>query len=182
MIPTRAVPVLAASLLFAGCAAQIQLTYLSDPPGATLYRQGVPVGLTPQVISFPAGEAFEKGGQCVTIPAASAKWASGAQAALPDQQICPPQGLAHRFLFVRPDVPGRDVDMHFALELERNRILQEQADAARRAAEAQRQRAENERRRIEEDRRRQAEAARQGTKPTTCTSTTQGNTTTTTCR
>lgn len=178
MTPTRSAlrsALAAATLLFAGCAAQIQLTYLSDPPGATLYRQGVPVGLTPQVVRFPAGEGFEKQGQCVTIPAVQAKWASGAQTALPDQQICPPQGLEHRFLFVRPDVPGRDVDMNFALQLDRNRIMQEQAEAAR-------QRAENERRRIEEERRRRAEAARQANKPTTCTTTTQGNTTTTTCR
>lgn len=178
MTPTRSplrAALATAAVLCTGCAAQIQLTYLSDPPGATLYRQGAPVGLTPQVISFPAGEGFEKQGQCVTIPAVQAKWASGAQTALPDQKICPPQGLEHRFLFVRPDVPGRDIDMNFALQLERNRIMQERA-------EAERQRAENERRRIDDERRRQAEAARQAAKPTTCTTTTQGNTTTTTCR
>lgn len=121
--------VLLITAFVAGCATQIRVDYISDPPGATLYDDGRPLGVTPVRLSYPADEAF-KGGQCQDLKGTTAVWASGARAEVSSLNACRSVGWIQSYVFVRPDVPGREVDMNFALQLQRNGIMQQQVDNA----------------------------------------------------
>ncbi len=132
---------LAVSCALAGCTPMVRVTYLSDPPGATVYAGGQPLGPTPFTAAIPADKAYEAGG-CMPLGDASVRWVSGAQAALTGLAACAAAGPNLQFMFVRPDVPGRDKDAMFALELERNALLRAQAEAQQRQAEAQMRQAE----------------------------------------
>jgi hypothetical protein len=83
-------------------------------------------------------------------------------------------GRNQQFTFLRPDgVPGREIDIRFALELERLEIMRRQASAQERQAEAQRRQAEA----------LEAQLFRSQTpSQTDCTSTINGNTIYTSCR
>ena len=52
---------LAALLLLGGCSS-LRIQYQSDPPGATLYEDGRPVGLTPFSLKYQPDETFRNGG------------------------------------------------------------------------------------------------------------------------
>lgn len=110
----------------AGCATSsptMRVTYDSDPKGATLYQNGQPMGTTPVTLQYQTDPAFRKGG-CKQLTGTEVKWASGVTASVPSLQACASAGYAQRFTFVRPDVPGREVDANFALQLQRNHIMQ----------------------------------------------------------
>lgn len=104
-----------------GCA-QLKVTYSSDPPGATLYENGRPLGYTPYTLNYGSSpiESFKRG-QCVALTGTSVKWASGAEASATNLTVCPTQGLSQSYIFIRPDVPGREIDAQFALQLEQGR-------------------------------------------------------------
>lgn len=117
-------------LCVSGCATtSMRVTYLSDPPGATLYQDGRPVGVTPVQLTYQTDEAFKKGG-CMTLRGTTVKWASGAVAEVSSLNACSSTGRRQEFMFIRPDVPGRDIDMNYALQRDRNQIMRRQADAA----------------------------------------------------
>jgi hypothetical protein len=111
-----------------GCASRIQVDYLSDPPGATLYEEGRPIGVTP-VSLYYAPDASFKNGSCQRAKGTSVVWASGVRAEISFLELCPNVGWTQHYWFRRPDVPGRDVDMNFALQMQRNGIMQQQAAA-----------------------------------------------------
>ena len=92
-----------------GCA-QLKVTYSSDPPGATLYENGRPLGYTPYTLNYGSSpiESFKRG-QCVALTGTSVKWASGAEASATNLTVCPTQGLSQSYIFIRPDVPGREI-------------------------------------------------------------------------
>lgn len=102
-----------------GCASVPQLTYYSDPPGATLYDQnGKRWGTTPYSITYSAAKKDFDSGECIYLLPTMVRWASGAEA---DARLhmCPP-GYEKQYTFVRPtDVPGRDLDVQVAIELQR---------------------------------------------------------------
>jgi hypothetical protein len=127
---------IAATALVTGCASQIRVTYQSDPPGATIYQNSQPMGVTPVTLTYAPDPAFDKG-QCVRLEGPSVKWASGATASVSFLNACPAQGYNQVYSFARPDVPGREADMRYALELQRNSILSRQAQAQQDAATAQ---------------------------------------------
>jgi hypothetical protein len=66
------------------------------------------------------------------------RWASGAQAAISNLQVCGSRAskrFQSEFTFLRPlNVPGQALDAQVALEIERNEVLAEQAQAQDRAA------------------------------------------------
>ena len=108
-----------------GCAG-LRIQYESDPPGATLYQDGQPMGITPYTLTYQPDENFKRGG-CMSIRPTLVKWASGATASTGSGlTACKSTGSRQRYMFVRPNVPGRDVDMNFALQLQRNGIMQQQ--------------------------------------------------------
>ncbi len=112
------------------------MTYDPDPPAATLYRNGQPVGVTPVTLGYARDPAFAEG-RCVRIDGASVRWASGATASVPALDACPAEGHSRTYTFVRPDVPGRDVDLGYALEHQRNAIRDRQSQAGQDAITSQ---------------------------------------------
>lgn len=119
---------LMAAMIATGCATRIQVDYLSDPPGATLYEAGRPVGVTPMSVTYEPEASFKAGG-CQRARGTSVTWASGAKAEIGYLELCNRTGWQQHYIFRRPDVPGRDVDMNYALQRQRNAIMQQQADA-----------------------------------------------------
>jgi hypothetical protein len=110
--------------LLTGCASQLRITYDSDPRGATLYQNGQPFGTTPVTLNYQADQTFRNGG-CMALRGTEVKWASGASASISSLTACSSTGYQQLFTFMRPDVPGRDIDANFALQLQRNRIMQQ---------------------------------------------------------
>jgi hypothetical protein len=124
--------IFAASVLLAGCATSIEVAYHSDPPGATVYESGKPLGTAPIVARYAVDPAFKAGG-CFKVRGTSARWASGAQAGIEFMTLCASQGYTQHYTFARPDVAGREIDMNYALQIQRNNIMREQANAAQTA-------------------------------------------------
>lgn len=124
--------ILTAVALLAGCATSIEVAYHSDPQGATIYESGKPLGTTPVVARYAVDPAFKAGG-CFKVRGTSARWASGAQTAIDFMTLCANQGYTQHYTFSRPDVAGREIDMNYALQLQRNRIMRDQANAAQTA-------------------------------------------------
>ncbi len=125
-----------ASILFAGCATKLEVTYQTDPPGAVIYEAGMRVGYSPVTVVYPVDEAFSAGG-CSKLSPIIARWVSGA-ASQPIRRIaCANQGMRQALMIQRPRQPGIEVDEHFALQVERNEIMTQQAAAQRDAATAQ---------------------------------------------
>lgn len=117
--------VLPVVLLVAGCATpvpMVRVTYDSDPKAATLYQNGQPVGTTPLTLQYR--DAAFRGGGCKQLSGLEAKWASGVTASIDSLNVCASSGHQQRFTFVRPDVPGREIDANFALQSQRNQIMQ----------------------------------------------------------
>lgn len=117
--------ILLQAIFLAGCAG-LQIQYQSDPPGATLYQDGQPVGMTPYTLKYQPDEAFRNGG-CMLVRPTEVKWASGATASTGGTlRACKSTGVQQTYMFIRPDMPGRDIDMNFALQIQRNGIMQQQ--------------------------------------------------------
>ena len=147
------------------CASGLKVTYQSDPPGAALYQGSQLMGYTPYVLQYEVTDDDRRRGAKL-LQGTSVKWASGAAASVPSLTANFNQfGLNQLFTFQRPDVPGREVDMQFALELQKLAIMRQQASAQQSQAYYQ-----------------LLQATRPVVRPTTnCTSTVIGNTVHTNC-
>lgn len=129
-----AVPALALALL-AGCAStQLRVTYTSDPPGATLYQNGNPVGYTPYPMVY--NDQRWQAGQCMRTLPISVQWASGASAGGEGLTFCPSEGSNLVYGFRRPDVAGREIDANFALQMHQASAAQHAANTQARSAAA----------------------------------------------
>lgn len=148
-------------LILSGCATRsLKVMYLSDPPGAVLYSDNKNFGYTPKTIHYEISEEDLKQGHMV-LSGTSVRWASGAHADIPNLQVDLSNGYIQQFIFNRPEnYPGREVDMQFALELERLSIMKRQAHAQEEQARW---------------------LKRQSQRTYNCTSTASGNTINTTC-
>ena len=160
---------LVALLLAPGCASPLTVTYYSDPPGAVLYSNNQSFGRTPTTLQYQITEEARKRGYMI-LEGTSVQWASGARANISSLRADLSSGYNKQFIFNRPDnVPGREADVHFALELERLAIMRRQAEAQEDQAFWQRYNA------IGQQYQRQQPAVRD------CTSTLSGNRVNTTC-
>ena len=113
--------------LLAGCATnQVRVTYYSDPNGAAFYEGQRAWGYTPFTLIYSISPQDKARGY-VSLSPTKVVWASGASATVESQIAELSKGTNFSFVFVRPDVSGLDIDMNFALQLERNQILQQQA-------------------------------------------------------
>ncbi len=113
----------------------LQMTYHSDPEGATLYQGGTRFGYTPVTLTYQDVSYLFRAGNCLTLQPVQVRWASGAAATVTGLKGCPAQGYWQQYSILRPtDTPGADIDANFALQLERNGIQQQQADALGAAA------------------------------------------------
>lgn len=167
---------LSASPVFAD---KVKLTIISDPAGATVYvnQSKQLMGYAPSTIEYEFERDFFKHGRCERIQPLTVRWASGAEASIDTLQLCGSTGKNQQFVFVRPaDVPDRELDVLFALELQRLAAEERRASAERRSrvyamlAESYRQRADASRRRLD------------SLRPMNCTSTMVGSYVYTTCQ
>ena len=115
--------------LLTGCATGIRVDYGSDPIGATVYEDGRSLGTTPMSVRYEPDETFKRGG-CMRTKGTSAVWASGARAQISYLELCASRGMVQNYVYGRPDVPGREIDANFALQLQRNAIMRQQANSA----------------------------------------------------
>jgi hypothetical protein len=118
--------------LCVGCVAApvLNMTYHSDPEGATLYEGGRLWGSTPVTLTYQDGRAAFARNECLRLNPMHVRWASGVVASVSDLQACPATGFFQAYVFVRPpDIPGADIDANFAIQLQRNSALQQQANA-----------------------------------------------------
>lgn len=96
----------------------VSVTYLSDPPRATIYDADHSVGQAPVTIKYN-GSVYEHvlpgGRQCFPTRPVTARWESGAEERARFVLLCTDQGADQAFVFTRPKgVPGIDVDQAFA--------------------------------------------------------------------
>lgn len=122
----------------AGCAPVLFVTYHSDPEGAMLYANSNKqlFGYAPFTLKYRATRLFVSGRECMKLQGALVRWASGAEASIAELMACPGDGRNQQFVFVRPDVDGRDIDAQFAMQMLQNAALTQQAIAAEYAARA----------------------------------------------
>jgi hypothetical protein len=131
---SSAVVVALGLLPLSGCARTLYVTYLSDPPGATLYanQTGQSFGPTPVTLRYRPSQSFFEGA-CLTLQPVAVRWLSGAQASQASFTACPQNGLRQQFTFTRPaEVPGADLDAQFAVQQEQRaaQLRQERLAAA----------------------------------------------------
>jgi len=112
--------------IFTGCAMnQVRITYYSDPPGATLYEGQIAHGYTPITLIYNIPpEAINN--RFLNINGVKVIWPSGVSASIDSLIVDRDKDSNFYFNFIRPDVPGREIDVNFALELERQRLLRAQ--------------------------------------------------------
>ena len=137
--------IFATPMLLAGCATnQLQVTYYSDPPGATVVRpDGTTLGRAPLSLNYSISDADRARGQ-KTLQGLTAQWVSGARVAYSTINADLKIGSRMSFTFKRPqNSPGLATDMQYALELEKLAEMRRQTSAqedaayeARRAASA----------------------------------------------
>jgi hypothetical protein len=124
----RTICILALTGALGGCATGIRVDYVSDPGAAVVYEAGAPKGVTPVSLFYEPDATFKAGG-CMNTRPMSVKWASGATASISHLQLCASQGMVQNYVFQRPDMPGREIDANYALQVERNQIMRAQAAA-----------------------------------------------------
>lgn len=109
---------LVVSLLLSGCANQLAVTYLSDPPSAAFYNEGKNYGYTPVVLYYEVTEANRQS-KSIALQGPNVIWRSGATAGVGRIDIDLAQGYSQAYTFHRPsDVAGRENDERFALQMQ----------------------------------------------------------------
>jgi hypothetical protein len=169
----------------AGCASRLHVTYHSEPQGAVLYQGDRHLGTTPVTVTYEVTDEDKKNG-FKRLEGTTVRWISGARAEVEHLMAHFKNGFKQVFAFRRPDVPGYDVDAHYALELQRNAIMAKQAAAQMKQAEAQRELAQAQREQAEAQRQQAIELQKlrrqQRQREVDCESRVRGNTVETYCK
>ena len=116
--PRSALAPLVLVVVLYGCAAtrtapEMSVTFFTDPPNASLYATSGILGPTPLTLHYDIPADFTS---CVELEGLHVVWASGARQAI-EHSACPGDALEHRFTIRRPAVPGRDVDLWYAMRI-----------------------------------------------------------------
>jgi hypothetical protein len=120
---------------FPGAYSPLQMTYNTDPPGAMVYQGETFLGYGPTTVSYGWQLAARDPVQCMRLQPITAPWASGAEAIRTDLQACARDSYLQQRALVRPaNVPGRDLDVQFAIHLQETAATEAQAAAVERAA------------------------------------------------
>jgi len=103
-------------LLLSGCASapvytppppQLRITFITDPPGAVLYQNGVRLdGYAPLTLSYDPNATRKLGGNITEV---TARWQSGASITI-KPHINPDESYSWTQTITRPAIPGRDID------------------------------------------------------------------------
>jgi hypothetical protein len=109
----------------------LYVTFHSDPEGAMVYaNEGEQLaGYAPVRLKYTPTEQLRAGKGCMTLQPVKVRWASGATASIATLQASPAQGGEQQFSFVRPDLPGRELDVQFAIARIQNTALVAAAQA-----------------------------------------------------
>lgn len=107
---------LLASIFLTGCATidpdQTEVTFDSNPPGATIYIGETAIGVGPVSRRWNMN-----GKQTGVLPTMSARWVSGARV---DINITVTRGKGNSYTFQRPSgAPNLDADIQWAIHLQR---------------------------------------------------------------
>jgi len=112
------------ALFMTGCAHQVEITFNSDPYGATIYTDnGHSIGYAPKTLYYNIPENTKES-KIIRIAPISARWASGATSdSGPILVDINRHGLKQEYTFKRPsNTPGADIDAKFAIELRRQHL------------------------------------------------------------
>ena len=132
-------------MLLSACSTTLTVTYDSNPPGAILFdANGNPVGRAPITRGYELWESEVATGILTGWPngtPASAQWASGATKTWDMRMNLggPLQQGQHynwRMTFQRPNAPGLDIDMAYALKVEELTLQRRGVEAQENAAAA----------------------------------------------
>lgn len=100
--------------------ADVKLFVLSDPVGATVYYSTTGVG-DPTTYAGMAGSGVylkfktpRRWKECVRSGPVKVRWVSGAEATLDTVEMCPAVGKNQQIMFVRPALPGVEIDAQYA--------------------------------------------------------------------
>ncbi len=116
-------------VLLSGCAGnQVLVTYYSNPTGALFFKGQKVVGYTPVTIEYDVQPGTEKE-RHLNLQGAKVVWASGASITIDSLDLVQGQGANFYFTFIRPNVPGREIDFNFASELQQNLMLVQQTES-----------------------------------------------------
>jgi hypothetical protein len=80
-------------------AADVVVTYRTEPAGAQVARAGQVFGLAPVKVRYPLPKPWTS---CVTIPEIQVTWVSGASQTVPAQPMCPPSHRGYDVVIRRP--------------------------------------------------------------------------------
>ena len=107
----------------------LNMTYYSVPSGADIYEGNKFFGRTPITVSYPISEQ-NKRNQSMTLKGTRAIWVSGATTSVSSLIIDWNSTINQYYIFNRPSgVAGMDNDKSYELQIERNKILRDQAAA-----------------------------------------------------
>ncbi len=120
--------------LLGACAQQLEMKYITNPPGAKLTLGGMDYGYAPLTLWYNlSSQDISRGSMSLQGP--EAKWVSGASIALTTIHAdIRRHGLKQQIVIERPDAPGKEIDIQFALEREKIEIMERQTRAMERQA------------------------------------------------
>lgn len=112
-----------------GCATRVNVTYNSDPPGASLYQGSQPMGYCPTTLVYNISPQDRQRGYML-LQGTEVKWVSGATANIAQLRANLSTGEYQQFTFMRPSgVEGMETDAKFGLEVQKIRLMQQQVQA-----------------------------------------------------
>jgi len=110
----------------------LQVTYYSDPSGASLYEDGKYMGQAPVTLRYNLSNTALQS-RATKIKGLTARWVSGATTSLNLTNVNLNNGFQQTYTFVRPTAyPGREMDVAYAIESNKQKAVN-QAKAAREA-------------------------------------------------
>lgn len=124
------------ALVFSGCSNKYEVTFDSNPRGATLICNGQNWGYTPKKLYYD--EEVKKYSH-IDVSSCSANWVSGYSANYPKNMTIFPEGGTITTLNRPTYGEGYSTDAQFALQVEQMKVQQSQAQAAQMSAQAQQQ-------------------------------------------
>ena len=117
------------SLFSSGCATQMNVTYNSDPPGATLYEGSKLLGYCPTTLFYNITPQDRQRGYML-LQSTEVKWVSGATAKIEQLRANLSTGTNQQFTFMRPTgIEGLETDAKFGLEVQKLRVMEQQLQA-----------------------------------------------------
>jgi hypothetical protein len=117
-------------LITCGCVTKLNVTYNSDPSGASLYQGNQLMGYCPTTLVYNVSWDDRKRGYKL-LQGTQVKWVSGASAKI-DQLKAYLESFTtyQQFTFIRPSgIEGFETDAKFGLEVQKVRLMQQQVQA-----------------------------------------------------